>query len=479
MRGGKSFLILLVVAAALAAYAYFVESKRSPSELEKKDKVFTLESAKIDTIEVHAASSETTTIRKNGTEWQIVAPGTLDADAAAVGTLVSTLESLEVGRVVSDNPASVKDYGLDPPKFTVAYKLAGETAFHRLDVGDKTPTGADMYARVEGQAKLILIGAFNADSLNRTSFDLRDKAVLKFQRDGVDSLKLEGAGVPAIALTRKADEWRFTAPVTAKADFGTVDGVISQIATAKMKAIESAGAAPAAGTSAPAMSPADLKKYGFDKPQDVVTLGAGSTRATLEIGAKKDDSSIYARDLARPLMVFTVEPAFLTGLQHKPDDLRVKDVFEFRSFSAQSVDFTWNGQTYSFGKEKAPAKTPTPTPGASPSPTPALPETPADVWKLKKPTAKDVDQTKVTDLLSGFSNLRADKFADKALPTGSELVVVAKFGDAASPKEEKITFRKTGDVVHAIRQGDSGAAIVSTADFDKVLGQLKELTGAK
>jgi len=480
MRGGKSFLILLVVAAAIGAYAYFIESKRNPSDLEKKDKVFTLDSSKIDTIEVKAASGETTTIKKNGTEWQITAPATLDADASAVGTLVSTLEGLEVGRVVSDNPASVKEYGLDPPKFTVGYKLAGETAFHRLDVGDKTPTGSDLYARVEGQPKLILVGAFNSDSLNRTSFDLRDKSVLKFQRDGVDALKLEGTGAPAVALTRKADEWRLTAPVSAKADFGTVDGIISQIASAKMKAIESAAPAPVAGAAAaPAMAPADLKKYGFDKPQDTVTLGAGSTRATLEIGAKKDDTSIYARDLARPLMVFTVEPAFLTGLQKKPDDLRVKDVFEFRSFSAQNVAFTLNGQTYTFAKEKAPAKTP--APGASPTPTtsPGVADTQPDVWKLKTPTAKDVDQTKVTDLLSGFSNLRADKFADKALPTGSELVVVAKFGDAASPKEEKIVFRKTGDIVHAVRQGDSGAAIVSTADFDKVVGQLKELTGAK
>ena len=102
-----------------------------------------------------------------------------------------------------------------------------------------------------------------------------------------------------------------------------------------------------------------------------------------------------------------------------------------------------------------------------------------DVWKLKTPAAKDVDQAKATDLLSAFSNLRADKFTDKAFPTGSDIVVVAKYGDAASPKEEKITFRKMGDTVQAIRQGESGAAVIATADFDKVIAQLKELTGAK
>jgi hypothetical protein len=476
MRGGRSFLILLVVALGLGAYIYFVESKRTPSDTPKKDKVFTADTSKIDTIEVHAASGETTTIKKNGTDWQIVAPETMDADASTVSSLVSTLESLEVNRVVEDNPASVKDFGLEPPKYSVAFKLAGDSTFHRLNVGDKTPTGADVYARVEGQPKLFLIAAYNGDSLNRTPFDLRDKTVLKFQRDGVDAMTLQSTTTPTISLVRKADEWRLTAPVTAKADFGTVDGIVGQIAQARMKEIEPV-TAPAAGAT-PALSPTDMKKFGFDKPQATATLSAGSSKATLEIGGKKDDASAYARDLARPTMVFTVDSSLATGLERKPDDLRVKDVFDFRSFTAQSVDFTLDGQTYSFAKEKVAPK-PTATPGASPTPTPTTTPEPVDTWKMKKPTAKDVDQTKLTDILSGFSNLRADKFADKPSPTGSELVVVARYGDASSPKEEKVTFRKTGDTVQAIRQGDSGAAVVSTTDYDKVLGQLKELTGAK
>ncbi len=43
----------------------------------------------------------------------------------------------------------------------------------------------------------------------------------------------------------------------------------------------------------------DLKKYGLDKPQALATLGAGSTRATLAIGGKKDDDEpVRARSVA-------------------------------------------------------------------------------------------------------------------------------------------------------------------------------------
>ena len=48
MRGIRSFLVLFAVAAGLGAYLYFVESKRDPSDAEKKEKVFTVGADKID-----------------------------------------------------------------------------------------------------------------------------------------------------------------------------------------------------------------------------------------------------------------------------------------------------------------------------------------------------------------------------------------------------------------------------------------------
>ena len=172
---------------------------------------------------------------------------------------------------------------------------------------------------------MFLISAYLEDSLNKTTFGLRDKTALKFERDAVDSITIDVPGSPAVAFAKKGTDWRFSKPFDAKADFGAVDGIVGQVVQAQMKSIVAAD-----GTS-------DLKKYGLDKPQATVTLGAGSTRATLAIGAKKDDASLYARDLSRPI-VFTIEAALLDDLKKKPEDLRKKDIFEFRSFSATSVD---------------------------------------------------------------------------------------------------------------------------------------------
>jgi hypothetical protein len=494
MNRGRSFLILLVVALGLGGYIFFVESKRDltdPATL--KAKLFTVDSAKVEALEVRAADGSTTSLKKEGETWRIVAPEALDADEAQVSTLVNTLESAEVQRVIDPNPTSVKDFGLDPARYSIAFRAAGETAMKRLDLGNKTPTGADLYARVEGDPKLLLLSGYLEDSLNRTTFDLREKTVLKFTRDAVDAIQVHAeAAKPAdstkdtekdakgakdtkgaketkdtkgakpaaktppaapvdFSLAKKGNDWRLTGAVDARADYGTVEGLIGRLEQVRMKSIVAAAA-----------TPADQKKYGFDKPQGQVTLGAGSTRATLILGAKHDDTSVYARDLSRPL-VFTVESSLLDDLRKKPDDIRVKDIFTFRSFSATSVDVILGGQTFSFGKDKPAAEQSTTT----------------EIWKQKAPAAKDVDQTKFTDLLSTLSNLRADSFVDKAFTTPDLLTIVAKSGDAAAPVEERVTFRKSGDVVQAIRSGEASAAVVPAVELEKALALAKELTGGK
>jgi hypothetical protein len=212
---------------------------------------------------------------------------------------------------------------------------------------------------------------------------------------------------------------------------------------------------------------ADMKKYGLDKPQATVTIGAGSTQAKMVFGSKKDDTNLYARDLSRPI-VFTVEPSILEDLKKKPEDLRRKEIFEFRAFSALAVTATVGGKQLTFEKQKgAPPK----EPNAAPAP---------DVWKQTKPEAKDVDQTKLTDVLTTMSNLRAEKFVDVQPSNGEELVLSVKFGDdPASAKTDEVRFRKVGTVVHAMLAGEGGAAVVSTTEYDRALALLKELAGIK
>jgi hypothetical protein len=446
--------VLLVLAAGLGAYIYFVESKRDLTDPEtRKDKVFAIETGKIEEVELRSPNGDTT-LKKNGTTWQIVAPVTAAADEYTVSSLVSALETLEVQRTLQDKPQSVAEFGLEPARISVAFKVAGDSTPRRLNVGNKTPTGSDLYARVDGQPKLFLIASHLEDTLNRSTFDLREKSVLKFERDSVDAIRIAPSGSPAVTLARSGPDWRLTAPLETRADSTAVDAILNRASQATFKGV-------VAGEPTPA-SEADLRKYGLDRPRFVLELGAGSTRASLAIGNKLDDSAVYARDASKPVIV-TVDASLLNDLSKTADDLRVKDVFAFKPYTALGLELTRAGSTVAFEKSK-------PAGGDANA---------ADVWRQTKPEAKDVNATGMTDLLNTLSSLRADRFVSAGAASGEDLVVVARSGDAAKPVEERVTLRKSGTTVHAIRANEAGAAVVPTAEFDKVLNQLKELTGAK
>jgi hypothetical protein len=462
MRGGKSFLLLLIVALGVGGYAWFVERKADPSDAAAKhDKVFTVESEKIDEITVKAATGEQTKLKREGGAWKIVAPAALTPDLAEVSAMTTALAGVEMDKTVEDNAASLANYTLEPARISVNFHIEGG-ASHTLDLGVKTPNGADLYARADGGKKVFLVGAYREDALNKTTFNLRDKTVLTFDRDKADYLKIDDGKKPVAMAKAATAQWKLTEPITGGADFTAVDGIVGRLYQLKMKSLVAEDGS------------ADLKKYGLDKPQYTVTLGAGSARSTLVIGGKAEDGSVYARELTRP-MVFTLESTLADDLKKPASDYRQKDVFEFRAFTAKRVEITRGGETYAFalataGSDSKPAE-----------------------WKLEKPVAKALDATKANDMLGNFSNLRADSFVDAA-GAGPETTVTATFGEGTASRTETVTFREvpakaTGKgakdkeavpaTVHAVRKGEKGAMVISALDFDKAMAIFKELTGSK
>lgn len=452
MRGGRSLLILLAVALGLGAYIYFVESERDPLATEDKARLFDVAATDIAEIELTKAGSAIATLRKANDAWTLTAPVTAAADETGAGAIATGLASIDIERVLEENATNLAPFGLDAPRFVIAFRTsAGAT--HRLQLGNSTPTKSGLYARADDSPRVVIVPAFHEQTFDRTAFDLRDRHVLALESTAVDRVTLNARNAAAVSLERADGTWRLTAPLTTRADASPVDGLVNRLTTALMSSVVVEGAEP---------SPDDLRKYGLDAPRLVVTAGSGSSSASLAIGNARDESSAYARDLSRPL-VFTVDAALLTDLQKSADDLRVKDVFDLTAFSAQTIDVTHGSTSVAYTK-------------AAPS---ADEDAPAPSWSRTKPTAGEVNQTALTDLLNTLSALRAERFVAQAPSSGDDVVVVARSGPSDAAREEHVILRRSGDAVYAVRQGDPGAAVVPAAQFDTVLSQLKTLTDAQ
>jgi len=450
MRGLRSTIALVVILAGLGAYIYFVTWKMPEGGADaaaKKEKVFAgYDAAKVEEIKVSSAAGDATTLKKEGGAWQVVQPITAKAEESEVSGITTALGSIEISRVVDENPTNLNDYGLSNPRIEIEFKDTGGKDSRKLLVGDKSPTGGDLFAKRNDEKKVFLIPAFQETALNRTTFDLREKAVLKFDREKVDGIDVT-AGGKALAVAKDGGEWKITKPVQTRADFGSVEGLVGRLGSVQMKSMVTENAAPA-----------DLKKYGLDKPEATVNLNAGSARATLLVGGKAADNTVYARDASKPSVV-TVESTLLDDLKKSADDYRRKDIFEFRPFNANRIEMARNGQTVVLERVKGKG------------------ENAPDTWKRVSPTAADVDREKSDGLLSKLSNIRAASFVDATANTGLDkpaLTVTVKFDD--NKREEKVTFGQSGNDVFVSRPGEPGAAKVEAADFNEAIKSLDELS---
>ena len=450
MRGLKTAIGLLVVLGGLFAYIYFVSWKQPADDTSSKlEKVFTgLQADKIDEIHVHSESGDSTVLQKDKEGWKITDPLMTAAQDSEASGIASALSQLEVARVVDENPASLVDYGLGAPRIEIQFKAAGDKDFKTLQIGQKTPAGGNLFAKRGSDKKVFTIPSFQEQTFNRSTFDLRDKTAMKFDRDKVDRVEIT-ADNKTLDLEKSGGDWKIVKPVQALSDSTATDGLIGKLQSAQMKSIVSENP-----------SAADLKKYGLDKPAATVTLGLGSAKASLLVGGKSGDGSLYAKDASKPL-VMTLDATLLDDFKKGADDYRKKDLFAFRAYDANRIEITRGGQTVAFDKVK----------GAKPED--------EDKWQRAgsggaKPV--DADKEKMSVLLAKLESIRAASFVDSTAKTGLDspvMTVYAKFDDGK--KEERVTFGKSGTDVYASRPGEPGAAKVSPMEFDDINKKLDEL----
>src|SRR4029434_11296679 len=115
-------------------------------------------------------SGETAKVQKSDGKWQGVEPSKAPADETEMSSITSSLASLEMQRVVDANAGDVKKYGLDPARIAVAFRSKGQKDVRRVEFGEKTPTGGDLYARIPGDKRVFLVSSFLDSTFNKTPF---------------------------------------------------------------------------------------------------------------------------------------------------------------------------------------------------------------------------------------------------------------------------------------------------------------------
>ncbi len=281
------------VAAGLAAYIFLVERKRpEPTEEKPKEKVFTFDRAKVQSITLAPQGAEEIRLVKEKDGWRMKTPADVAADSAQVDSLLSSLDTLQAEEVVTEAPAALAEYGLDKPKNTVSVALEGTKAPLVLAVGAKTPDGGALYAKTPDRARVFTIGSH-----------------------------LE-------ALTQ---------PVATQAGRWSVDALLGSLESLRMDSVADE-------------SPKDLKPFGLDKPVRAVTLGlSDGTRKMLEIGAATADKKYNVRVSDRPL-VAVIPGAVVDELAKGMNELRAKRLLEIATYDVSGFEAEAGGAKRTYAR---------------------------------------------------------------------------------------------------------------------------------
>ena len=445
-------LALLVVFVALGGYAYFIESERPPaSDTPPNEQVFDFEADAIQTLVVTAENGDVTTLGRTDGGWALTAPVEVPADATAADRIADSLASLEVIRIVETEAADLGPFGLAEPAIDIAFTSDASGEPHHLLIGDTTPTGGNRYAKLGDSPRVFMIGSYLESTFDRSTFNLRDKTILSFPRDDVDRFETVSSE-QTVRLEKRDSEWALTAPIEARADFSAVEGLIGRLETGQIRAVASE-----------TTDDDVLESYGLSEPRITVTVGAGSTTATLLIGDETPDGTVYARDAARP-EVFTLETALTTDFAKPAREHRQEDLFRFRPFNAVRLVSEGDAGRVVFEKGDAPSTD--------------ADATPEEVWRRLEPEPAEIERSAMEDLLAQLSNLRAESFVDSRADiegSGPLATFEVRFDQIDAEEVDAVRVWRVDEETYAISGDEPGAAVIDSRAFDEAMEALDAL----
>ena len=219
MRGLRSTIALVVVLAGLGAYIYFVTWKTAGAAATPRRSRTrcspALEADKIEELKVTSAAGDVDDAeerqRRRGRSTQPIAATAAESEVS--GHHHRRSASSRSSRVIDENPANLNDYGLVERRASrsTSRRPATRTTASCSSARRRRPAAISSRSGTT-RSKVFLIPAFQETTFNKSTFDLRDKTVLKFERDKVDGIDVD-AGGKTLELAKDGGDWKITKPV--------------------------------------------------------------------------------------------------------------------------------------------------------------------------------------------------------------------------------------------------------------------------
>ena len=408
----RGLIVAAVVLAGLTGALYWSDHHKpketTEASADASPKVLTLKEEDISGFNLKKNGAERVGLERNAAgKWQITSPSPLSADQSAVSSLLSTFSSLNSQRVAEDKATNLATYGLDAPKLEVSLTEKKKTT-QKLLLGDDTPAGNGMYAKLDSDPRVFVIAGYEKTSIDKGPNDLRDKRLVTIEEEKISQVELISKKQD-MTFGRNKDQWQIVKPKPLRADGSAVDDLVRELADAKME-IEAAD---------------DQKKnaVAFASATPVATAKLTAESGSQELQVRKNKVDYYAKSSAVE-GVYKVASTLGEQLAKNFEDFRNKKLFDLGSDDPDKIEFR-DGSKTSF-----------------------LTRSGEDWWSG---SAKKMDAGTVQEFVDKVRDLAASKFVESGFTVPAiDLTVISNEGK----RVEKVSISKSGDSYVAKREND-------------------------
>jgi hypothetical protein len=432
----RGLIVAAIVLAALTGALYWSDRHKPADATEASadvaPKILAVKQADISRFDLKKNGAEQVGGERNSTgQWRITSPMPLAADQSAVSSLLGTFSSLDSERLVDEKASNLAPYGLDAPKLEI--DLTEKTnKTHKLLLGDDTPAGNGIYAKLDGDPSLFTIPKFDKTSIDKSANDLRDKRLLTVDPDKISQVDLL-AKRQEITFGRNKDEWQIVKPKPLRADGAEVDGLVRALTDARMEF--------------DASDDQNKTASAFASGTPVATAKVTAESGTQELQVRKNKDDFYAKSSAVD-GIYKIPNTLGQALDKGLEDFRNKKLFDVGFGDPNKIEIRNGSKTYSLTRSGQ------------------------DWWSG---SAKKMDPGTVQELIDKLRDLAASKFVDSgSTNTVVDLTVTSNEGKRVA----KVAISKASDSYIAKREDDPTLYQLDSKSVDDLMKSADDLKPA-
>ena len=344
--------------------------------------IFNFSTASINRIQIKR-KDEPTNLIKEKEQWKVSGKVKAKADKDAILNFLQTIQFARIKEFESENPESLKNYGLDMPYATLTLEDENKKPYI-IDLGS-AKNGSGYYGKKNGSQEVFVVDKKLYNTIKKQNIEFLKKTLIDFQDKDVTEIKIQNEVETIQAIRIDKENWKIKKPQETTADMATINSYLLDLKEAKITKFIN-------------LSQDVTNSFGLDKPKrsfSITTVNGEFQK--IFFGENSLDGDQFYAQRAGESIIFLVAKETKKKLFRTFHELRNKKLLKFKTDEINKIVIETQQALFELKKL-------------------------ASHWKLLKPKNIKIKEFIGNDILWTLQGIEFDSFKEtNSIPSSSGL----------------------------------------------------------